>query len=275
MQDAIMLIDGMNMLWRANMSWGKDKKDESSNYVMIYNFFRNLRPLVEKFSPHKIFFVLEGHPKHRYEIYSEYKANRIVKTASKQEEKNNFFETAKLAIDLLQYLPITTCRAENYEADDVIATLSENLKDEKIVIISNDSDYIQLLQRGYKDINLYNPVKKTFLDSPEYFYLAWKCLRGDSADHIPGLMSDAKAEKLVKNPNLLQQWMSVEENRANFTINKKLIEFAQVPEEDITINDGKANFISLREEFIKMDFQSLLKPDSWQKFCYTFNCIKF
>jgi hypothetical protein len=50
MKDLIMLIDGHNMLWRANMSWGKDKNDKSEN-VMIYNFFRNLRPLVEQFSP--------------------------------------------------------------------------------------------------------------------------------------------------------------------------------------------------------------------------------
>ena len=275
MQDTVMLIDGMNMLWRANMSWGKDKQDEKSQYVMIYNFFRNLRPLIEKFSPHKVFFVMEGYPKHRYEIYADYKANRIIKTAQKQEQHDQFHLNKKEVVRLLKYLPITVCRAADYEADDVIATLAENLKEENVIIVSNDTDYIQLLQKGYSNIKIYNPIKKVFVEAPDYFYLPWKCLRGDPSDHISGFMSDAKAEKMVRNPNLLQQWMSIEENRANFAINKKLIEFAHVPEEDITIEDGKTNFSSLREEFIKMDFQSLIKQDTWEKFCFTFNCIKF
>jgi 5'-3' exonuclease len=274
MKDTIMLIDGHNMLWRANMSWGKDKNDKS-NHVMIYNFFRNLRPLVEQFSPTKIFFVMEGHPKHRHEIYSEYKANRIIKTASKQETHDKFHLDKKEIIRLLKYLPVTICKAGNYEADDVIATLAENLKEENVIIISNDTDYIQLLQKGFSSIKIYNPVRKSFVEAPSYLYLAWKSLRGDPSDNIPGLMSDAKAEKLVKTPSLLREWMELEENRANFSINRSLIEFAKVPEEEILIEEGHANFNSLKEEFIKMEFLSLIKDSTWNKFCQTFNCLKF
>lgn len=273
MTDRVMIIDGMNMFWRANMSWGK-KDSDKSEYVMIYNFFRNLRPLVEQFMPSKIFFVLEGHPKHRYEIYSEYKANRIVKTAEKKESKEKFFDLTNEALRLVKYLPITLCKASDYEADDVIATLAENMKDEDVTIISNDSDYIQLLQKGY-NVKLYNPVKKAFVQPPDYFYLVWKSLRGDSADNIPGLMSDAKAEKLVRSPDLLKKWMELEENRANFSINKSLIEFANVPLDEIVMDEGCADFAALRDEFKKMEFSSLLKEDAWKKFCLTFSCLRF
>lgn len=273
MTDKVMIIDGMNMFWRANMSWGK-KESDKSEYVMIYNFFRNLRPLVEQFVPSKIFFVLEGHPKHRYEIYSEYKANRIVKTAEKKESREKFFDLTNKALELLKFLPITLCKANDYEADDVIATLAENMKNEDVTIISNDSDYVQLLQKGY-NIKLYNPIKKSFVQPPDYFYLAWKCLRGDSADNIPSLMSDAKAEKLVKNPELLKKWMEIEENRANFSINKSLIEFAKIPLEEIVLDDGVVDFKSLQDAFKKMEFSSLLKEETWAKFCSTFSCVRF
>ena len=272
--DNILLIDGHNAMWRANMSWGKNTQDQS-DLVMVYNFFRNLRVSVEQFTPNKIFFVMEGHPKHRYNIYSEYKANRIVKTAQKQEVFDKFHVNKKEILRLLKLLPITVCKAEDYEADDVIATLSENLKDENVTIISNDTDYIQLLQKGLNNLKLYNPIKKTFTQSPDYHYLAWKCLRGDPSDNILGFMSDAKAEKMVRNPSLLQSWMSVEENRANFNINKSLIEFSSVPEEEIFMDNGIIDFKTLREEFQKMEFSSLIKENVWTKFCSTFNCIKF
>jgi 5'-3' exonuclease len=157
----------------------------------------------------------------------------------------------------------------------VIATLSENLKDENVVIVSNDSDYIQLLQKGFKNLKIYNPMKKRFQEAPVYHYLAWKCLRGDSSDNIPGFMSDAKAEKLVRAPSLLQKWMELEENRANFNINKSLIEFAQVSPEEIEIEEGENNFALLHDEFRKMGFESFMKDSTWQKFCNTFQCIKY
>ena len=269
--DSVLLVDFANAAWRANMSWGK--KEETQDEVMIYNFFRNLRPLVEMFSPQKIFFVLEGHPKHRYALYSEYKANRIVKTAAKQEVHDKFYHNQNEILRLSKYLPITFCRAENYECDDVIATLADNMSQEEINIISNDSDYIQLLQRGYKNCKIYNPIKKTFMQSPKYHYITFKSLKGDPTDNIPGIVAESKAEKLASNPSLLSDWIILEENRSLFSINKQLIEFAKVPEEELEIEDGARDFKSLKNEFEKLDFKSLIKDVTWQKFCHTFDCV--
>ena len=43
----------------------------------IFGFFRSLRPLIEKFNPDKAYFVLEGYPKHRYELAADYKGTRV------------------------------------------------------------------------------------------------------------------------------------------------------------------------------------------------------
>lgn len=276
--DKILLIDGHNALWRACVKFGKVKADETSEpdeVIFAFNFFRNLRPLIEDLSPDKCFFVLEGHPQFRYDLYADYKATRMLKQASKQETNTRFFKMRDIVLPLLQYLPITICRAANYEADDVIATLCDNMKDESLTILSNDSDYIQLLQRGYKNIRIYNPIKKMDMEAPSYPYVAWKCLNGDKSDNIPKLLSPKKAIDTVTNPDLFKKFMEVEENRANFNVNRQLIEFRSVPEEEINMVDGVSNFDKLKLAFSELKFESIINENSWKKYVNTFNCIKF
>jgi 5'-3' exonuclease len=310
--DKILLIDAMNAMWRASISFAPKKTDppppsdwidngqpnlstndewtmrgdpsppkvdkdieEEQKYVLIFNFFRNLRPLIELFSPDKCFFVLEGHPKFRYDLFPEYKANRLIKQASKQEMMDKFLVSKDKIVRLIQHLPITTARAMQYECDDVIATLCEDMREEELTIISNDSDYIQLLQRGYKSCRIYNPIKKVFMEAPTYPYVAWKCLNGDKSDNIPALLKPAKALKTVSDSGLFQSFMNTEENRANFNINRQLIEFRSVPMEEITLQEGVKDFLLLKQAFEKMKFESIINDRSWLKYTQTFNCIKF
>lgn len=270
--DKVLIIDGHNAMWRAKFAFKPSDKD--SEYVMIYSFFRNLRPIIEKFSPSKVFFVLEGHPQFRYDIYSEYKANRI-KTASKQEQNADFHKNKHVIVDLLKLLPITICKTAHYECDDLIHTLCLDLKDEEIVVLSNDSDYIQLLQNNYKSISVYNPVKKVFMQAPEYPYVVWKSLAGDTSDNIPGMVSDKKADMLCRSPNQLREYLSHEETRANFYINLELIKFRTVPSEEIEFFDSNVNYSKLREEFIRMGFNTIADDKYWLKYISTFDCIKF
>ena len=281
--DRVLLVDLFNQLWRASIGFSAPKtkvslgyRDETDQkYVLIYNFFRNLRPLIELLSPDKVFMVSEGHPKHRYELYADYKANRIIKTAEKKSLSDRFQESKNEIVRLFNYLPVTFCRAADYEADDTIASLCDNLNTEHLTVLSSDSDYIQLLQRGYKNIQIYNPIKKEYMQSPQYPYVVWKCLAGDKSDNIPSLLGPKKAIATVTNPDLLKKFLAIEENRANFSINRKLIEFANVPDNEIEMVEGIKNFAKLRSEFTRMDFQSMINPTSWTKYCKTFDCIKY
>jgi len=253
-----------------------DKTSEDADkidYTPIYTFFRSLRSLIELFSPDKCFFVLEGHAKFRYDLFADYKANRLIKLGSKTKEE--VYAYADEIVRLLLMLPITVCRASNYEADDVIGSLSENMKNEELTIVSTDSDYIQLLQRGYPKISIYNPIRKEFMEAPPQNYIALKSLRGDKSDNIPRLVSDRKAESFCENPALFKKWMSIEENRATLAINKQLIEFASVPMEEIEFKEGQRDFKILKEEFKKMEFESITNNKSWDKFEITFNCLRY
>lgn len=254
---------------------GACEHEPNEEFVFVYNFFRNLRPTIELFSPDKCFFVLEGHPQFRYDLFADYKANRIIKQASKKETMDKFHRSKDLIVKLMQYLPIATCRASNYECDDVIGSLCENMKEESLIVLSNDSDYIQLLQRGYKDCKIYNPIKKEFMTAPTYPYVAWKCLNGDKSDNIPSLLKPKKALDTISDPSKFKTYLSVEENRANFNISRQLIEFGIVPEDEVNIQEGQTNFDLLKEEFIKMKFESITNDKSWNKFTKTFDCLKY
>lgn len=277
MMDRILIIDAHNQMWRACVKFGNVQPDVSDEEVFTFNFFRNLRPLIEQFAPEKCFFVLEGHPQFRYDLFADYKAHRIIKQADtkSKDTTDRFFRTKDIIVPLMQLLPITTVRAANYEADDTIATLCDNMKDEELTIISNDSDYIQLLQRGYPNIRIYNPIKKAFAEAPEYPYVAWKCLAGDKSDNIPKLLTPKKAVATASSPELFQKFLESEENRANFNINRQLIEFRDVPLEEISFVEGTKNFPALKEAFARMKFESIINDKSWEKYTKTFDCIKY
>lgn len=308
--DKILLIDAHNAIWRASVGFGPKQNHQvcvgtcnhklagegkthctcgqewilddhrcfsqaNEDYVIIYNFFRNLRPIIEQFEPEKCFFVLEGHPQFRYDLFADYKANRLVKQASKKDTMDKFHRSKREIVRLMQYLPITTARAANYECDDVIATFCEDMKAEDLTVLSNDSDYIQLLQRGYPNIKIYNPIKKEFMESPTYPYVAWKCLNGDKSDNIPAILKPKKALDTVNSPELFAKFLEVEENRANFNVNRQLIEFRSVPVEEIELKEGAKDFATLKQEFATMKFESIINDKSWEKFHKTFDCLKY
>lgn len=299
--DKVLLIDAHNAMWRASISFAPkfkpavpdpaeddgwnmrgevappapEKKEVDESFIIIFNFFRNLRPIIEQFAPDKCFFVLEGHPQFRYDLFADYKANRIIKQAASKEKQEKFLQSKDEIVRILQHFPITTARASNYEADDVIATLCDNMRDEELTILSNDSDYIQLLQRGYPHCQIYNPIKKVFMEAPPYPYVAWKCLNGDKSDNIPACLKPKKAMDAVNNPELFKKFMEVEENRANFNINRQLIEFRSVPVDEITLHEGIKDFDIVKREFASMEFQSITNDKSWDKYTKTFSCLKY
>ena len=67
----VLFLDAYNLIYRARSGFTKGE------YAIIYNFFRHVRPLVEKFNPDKVYFVLEGNPTFRKQLSEgAYKDNR-------------------------------------------------------------------------------------------------------------------------------------------------------------------------------------------------------
>ena len=136
---------------------------------------------------------------------------------------------------------------DNAEGDDIVATLIKVLpKEDTKVVIANDKDYIQLLDTP--NLILTNCQGRIFsleeeskhkllvennktLTAKEF--LLKKILIGDKADNIDSIFprcGEASAIKLLLNKELLKEKLADPEIRARFELNKKLIDFSNIPE---------------------------------------------
>lgn len=271
MPDKILLIDALNFIYRGNVSFKPSEK--TSQFTVVYAFFRNLRALIEQFSPYRVFFALEGSNNFRYKLYSDYKANRIIKRGSVVPPE--LFDAQRdIIVNLLPSLPITLVKANGYEADDTIFNLALSLQDEHITVVSTDKDYTQLLQKGLPNIEVFNPTKKELFKLPDYHFITFLSLAGDSSDNIPGLVSEEVAVNLAQDPDALLDFLSIEENRANFNLNRELIEFKRFDDSEFEFTEYNTDFDYLKLEFERMEFASIIEPKYWAKFINTFKQLE-
>jgi 5'-3' exonuclease len=263
----IAILDGYNLMHRARFGM----KGENST---IFTFFRSLRPLIETLSPDKVYLVLEGIPIHRQMLDPEYKANRRLEEGTPQwDEMAEFRRQKRIIINLLENLPITIARHPDLECDDTIASLVDYHSEDQCVVVSTDTDFIQLLNR--QNVELFNPVRKSYVDSVEYDYVAWKSLRGDKTDNIPSVskMTDKAAEKLLANPAALEKFLSEANNRSDYERNLNLVQFKIAPIEKIDVKEPVVNYDSLRQKLTEMRFFSMTNQTAWSKYVETFRSI--
>lgn len=270
---SVLVIDGHNFMHRARAGFGK------GDYNIVYTFFRNLRYLVEQMDPTRVIFVLEGHPQHRYDILPEYKANRWAEPGSeKQIEMDDFHRQKRLIVDLLaSYFPVSVVRHPRHECDDTIYNIIRNAaKSSEFTVVSNDSDFIQLLQM-FDNVRLYNPMKKAYVEAPAYNYVAWKSLVGDGSDNIDGFkgIGGKRAQALLENEEALRKFFKEDPERAaKFNRNFELISFIPWNTEeamDAVCSTPTKNWDGVAAKFDEWKFSSLLKESTWTKFVSTFN----
>src|SRR4029077_2397043 len=118
--DKVLIIDFLNFVHKGNIKFKSN--GEEQNFTVVFNFFRNLRALIEQLNPTKVFLCKEGNNNFRYGLLPTYKANRIVKTGNEKKAKadDNFILQINKIQQLCRLLPIEQCRSNNFEADDVI-----------------------------------------------------------------------------------------------------------------------------------------------------------
>jgi hypothetical protein len=128
-----------------------------------------------------------------------YKGNRRQNLTPKQQIKYNQFKQHLRELEELisNHTTITTLAGEMLEADDLIAGYVRMHKDDQVIVISSDSDLLQLMRHG--NVTIITPatgdpqVLDDWFDDPDY-YTFQKCIRGDDSDNIqsayPGVRSD-------------------------------------------------------------------------------------
>ncbi len=178
----------------------------------------------------------------RKQMFPYYKANRKKNQQNSDLDWHAIFETLnKIRQELKDFFPYRVIDIESAEADDVIGTLVRNFsKDEPILIMSGDKDFIQL--HIWPNVKQYDPVRKRWIihNDPEQ-YLKEQILKGDSGDGVPNVLSNdncfvvgerqrpltaRKMEKILSTP---PESMEREVAR-NYIRNAMLIDLSNTPD---------------------------------------------
>ena len=132
-----------------------------------------------------------------------YKGNRRQNMSPSQQLKYQKFidhlnEFEKL---IIEHSTIITLAGDYLEADDLIAGFIQTHPNDEIVLISSDTDFIQLLK--HKNVKIISPKDNKEYDLQEYdndpnFYLFCKCMRGDPTDNIQSAYPNVSYKRLKK-----------------------------------------------------------------------------
>jgi len=259
----ILLLDGYNLMYRARYSFAKGP------HSTIFSFFRSLRPIIEKFDPDQVYFVIEGYPKQRMKLLPEYKATR------EYNDKDDFQRQKRYIINTLkESFPVHVVRHPEHECDDVIGNLVANThNNDECIVVSTDTDFIQLYNTC-DNVMLYNPIKKKYVSRPGYDYVTWKSLKGDGSDNIAGFygIGDKRALSMANDKNTLNEFLDRDQNREMFDRNYRLIKFFDLSNEmhKLEYSATAADWSTVRKQFIEFEFFSMTNDKSWEKYVNTF-----
>lgn len=229
----IVLIDGNNLVFRSYYATAysgvimRNSKGFPTN--ALYGFINMMNKIIREDKPEYILVAFDKGKTFRHKEYDEYKAGRN----DTPDELKQQFPVAK---DVLNAMGIKYFEIDNYEADDIIGTLSSMAhkdSDFDCEIVSSDKDLLQLIE---DDVIVRSPKSNDYViydrDTFKATYevepirmIDLKALMGDPSDNIPGVagIGEKTAIKLIKEyDNIDNLYEHVDEIKGK--IKDKLIE---------------------------------------------------
>lgn len=184
----------------------------------------------------------------RKDFFPFYKAHRKKNRDKSSLDWNMIFNIlGNLREDLKKYFPYKVIDVEGAEADDIIGTLTPlKVKDENVLIISSDGDFLQLQMYNHQNLGFkvtqYNPTQKKFVVSEKPLQeLKQKIITGDAGDGIPNILSPGDTfvrgvrQKVMTegrlNTFLNNEYADYEDetSRIGYTRNQTLIDLRLIP----------------------------------------------
>ncbi len=237
----IVLIDGNNLMFRSYYATAytgnlmKNSKGLVTN--ALYGFANMINKIIEEENPEYMCVAFDVGKSFRHREYIDYKAGR---NATPEELKKQL----PIARDMLDKMGIFNINVLDYEADDIIGTLSKwaDMDPEwDALLITSDHDYLQLItdvvnvkllkQTGFTKYNPQTFKEEYGIDPIRVVDL--KALMGDSSDNIPGVpgIGEKTALKLLQEygtlDNLYNNIESVKGKlKEKLVLNKELAYFS-------------------------------------------------
>jgi len=186
---SLYLIDGSSYLYRAYFALPFLSNSRGLPTHAAYGFTRMLMKIIKEHRPQYMAVAFDvGRETFRTEAYQEYKAQR-------PPMPDELAVQIPYVKEILKALKIPVLEMENYEADDVIATLAKRAEGAgfHVVIVTGDKDMLQLVSQH---IRVFDPMKEVMygpreveerMGVPPQRIPDLLGLSGDSIDNIPGV----------------------------------------------------------------------------------------
>ena len=191
----LVIIDGKSVFYRGYYAMPNLSTADGTPTGGVFGFASLSIELIKRLEPDYVC-VAWDKPKtnirKRLEIWPQYKAGRKPAPA-------DFYEQIPILHELLQALSWPLYELDDYEADDIMATLARKAaaKGIEVCLITSDLDALQVLEPLVSVYALKKGLTNIDLFSPESFtekygirvdqFLDLKSLKGDSSDNIPGV----------------------------------------------------------------------------------------
>ncbi|MDO4752648.1 MAG: DNA polymerase [Candidatus Saccharibacteria bacterium] len=278
----LVLIDGKSVFYRGYYAMGALSLPDGTPTGGIYGFAAIAMEIVKKLNPSKIVVAWDSKTStaKRKAIYEDYKAGRV-------KPGEDFYTQIPLLKRLINDLGWSFIELDNYEADDIIGTLSkqaDEAKNYETYIISSDLDMLQIVDENthmWRILKGFSNIEKIDVKEIEEKYgikknqfLDLKALKGDSSDNIPGVpgIGEKTAAKLLNDYGTLENIYQnldkitgstktkLEAGKDSAMMSKKLAEIMfDAPINLTTIPDFEFNKDKVINGLKKLQFNSLIR----------------
>lgn len=278
----LLLIDGHSLAFRAFYALSPDsfKTSDGQHTNAVHGFISMLLNILQAEQPTHlaVAFDLSRHS-FRTDIYPAYKGTR-------GETPPEFNGQTELLSEALAAMNIVTITKENYEADDVLATLAQVGSDAgyNVFVVSGDRDTFQLISerttilypvKGVMNLARMNDdavFEKYGVHANQYSDLA--ALVGETSDNLPGIpgVGPKTAAKWLQEYGTLEAILdnadsiagkvgeSLRENREEAVRNRKLNHLLRDLDLPVGLDElqlGPVNNDEVKKVFAKLQFRSL------------------
>lgn len=191
MRNKLVIIDGNSLLYRAFYALPSMMMANGNYTNAIYGFANMIIKIISDIRPTHMAVAFDVSKRtFRTDMFEAYKGTR----SPMPDELRNQIEPVKTMLSLMK---IKIVEKENYEADDIIGTLSKRFDDTDVIIVTGDRDSLQLIsdsvtvwlnKKGLSDVKVMDKIAlfDEYGMTPESF-LHLKALQGDNSDNIPGV----------------------------------------------------------------------------------------
>ena len=198
----VFLVDGHSYLYRAFYATPHLSNSRGVPTNAIYAFVGMIRKLIASENPDNLIVVFDARgPSFREEISREYKAQRPAMP-------DNLSLQVPFVKEIIDAMGLPVVEKEGFEADDIIATITEHLKTRDNVmtfIVTGDKDMMQLV--GDR-VRILDSMKNVVIGEAEVIekfgvpprnIVDYLSLCGDTSDNIPGVpgIGEKTARELV------------------------------------------------------------------------------